>query len=356
MLHTTTPQGPLQSLRSETSWSRRCRAWTIALGTLAGLGEPVAKAQSSPAQQFEFVQLAAAPATPGFVTVPTVALVPVGLASLSVDLSLQLTEAVENERATLADGARFQVQTRARGPMVRWALVASGEARAENAALAASFADLLLACLRSLGEEEAGLTALTALLAAQPLQDGPERTAALAAGRQMLEHFRAEACRIPRNAFAPTGRTQERIEAAAHGMLTDRFDANLFRGQPLIDLIHTLTPLFFEPQGLWFGDRALRMGSIFGSALERGFLSVGGHPAILEHEFRTLLDWTLHAAHQQRSLVDQFYFTVARRCSSVDALDDPFQLQQCIDRDVVTGVRLQWHGRPVVWTVQGGER
>lgn len=306
-------------------------------------------------QQFELRYAAAPTGGTELVPMPTIAIVPLGSAPISLALGTQLTDAVDAERADVPDGERFGVMTRPAGAQTRWAFAALTQPREANSDLARPFSESLITCLYSL-EEGIEIAALNLLLSGGALMDNVEREAARRGGRQMLDHWRAERCATARNDLPFIRNNAAKIHLATAGMLTDEFDGAIFNGQGLLDSIDALYPLFYQPGGLWAADRSPRLESIFASAVDKGFLTPATVEDIIDTEFRSFWDWAIYVLRTKQTVVRSFPVTVASHCmSNIQDLTRPFTLRSCIAGGTLELITLRVQGNDYVAAQGGGQ-
>jgi len=304
-------------------------AWLCAACALALLA-PRARADY---KQLSFeTRFATAPNTPAeLAPLPTVGLAP-SPAVISAELAEQLRERVEQQLREQPDGAQFQVLTRTDPSGVRWVLATLSQPRAGYAALADSFTAQLFDCLHTLSETSPEFGEYVGLLAGSALTDASRPTVA-SASASMLRAWRESKCTVRRNASALLERQRARIGAALYGMLTGEFDALLFRGQNLLDLIAQLSVLVFDRQGFFRVEREARLTAVLKAALgSGGYLDAKRDAHVLDDEFESFWSWTLSASQAQPDLGPRVLDTVANSCAaSIQRLSQPFRLRGCAD-------------------------
>ncbi|AGP34217.1 hypothetical protein [Sorangium cellulosum] len=338
-------------MRNTIKQSRRAGAAT-ALVALCTSG--VAAAQAAP-QEFEVRYTAAASGGTELAPMPSIALTPKANEPISPDLAAQLTEAVDAAVHSAEDGDRFAVTTRPAAADVHWSYSALTQPRSANRDLTEPYLRNLLACLYSLEEDSVEVAALSLLLAGGILPGEVEREAARDGGRQMLDHWKSNRCRTRRNTLPFFEQNRADIRVATSGMLTDEFDAIVFNGQGLLDLIRSLYALFYHPGGLWASDRTARLGTLFVTAVDSAFLTTQEAESVAQTEFRTYWDWVLYVSANKPMISRSFLATVAERCvGSVDELSERFQLKRCVDGGDLDLVTLRARGNDYV-AAQAGE-
>ncbi|WP_437977951.1 hypothetical protein WMF11_15040 [Sorangium sp. So ce295] len=326
----------------------------VVAGLVALCTSGSAVGQTAPLE-FEVRYTAAAAGSTELAPMPTVAVMPKGSAAISSDLSAQLTDAVTAAGDGAADGDRFSATARPSGSAVRWSYNALTQPRSANRNLTEAYLNNLLSCLHSLAEDSVEIAALNLLLAGGAAPGEAERDAAKSGGRQMFENWKANRCQTRRNSLPFFERNKADIRAATSGMLTDEFDATVFNGQPLLDLIRSLYPLFYHPGGLWAVDRKARLDALFVTAVDGGFLTVDEARNVAQIEFSSYWDWVVYVTANKPTLSRAFFLAVAEHCvGSIGGLGEPFQLQQCVDGGDLELVPLRARGKDYVAAQAGG--
>ena len=313
----------------------RCALATVALATV---GANAAHAQ----QAFETKYVAPRPGTDPneLVPLPTLGIVPVGAAPLHADVAKQLSEAVQRGLDASTE-RRFEIQTRADGAQVRWALLVDTSPRTGLDALTATFTDHLVTCLHSLADDVDTAT-LNVLLSGGALRDETERGRAIAAGSAMLVNWRTDQCRTRRNELPFWQRNRDKLTAATRGMLTDRFDPLVYNGQPLLDVILVLKSVFYQDGGIWVAHHTPALQTAFEGAVGAGLLTTAQTSAIAERELASFWDWAVLAVSTKLGLARSFLEITGAGCVAAPRdLDKPFQMARCVSERRIQVVSLQ---------------
>jgi hypothetical protein len=323
----------------------KSRHYLIVLGTILQLF--VAASSTVAAQNIELMVRSAPTANAGgeLVSLPTVAVAPVDSAAIPSAVGQQLTASVTLAKRDRPDADDFVVLTRPEpnSSEVRWAFAARTDDRQRYAALTSAFAGRLTACLYAL-ESDAQVAALVALLSSISVSS-PELESAGYGGRLMLEHWKEDQCQTARNSLVLIEQQSQTILAATRGMLTDRFDALLFRGEALLSLIAVLKPVFFGSSGLWESDRGPQLRAMFDRALEQGFVSAAAIDAVRDLEFASFFDWVIYVRRLQPTLPRELYQSAGAAClSSVAEASQAFRLQRCVDSGHIHWVGIRFGG------------
>ncbi len=299
------------------------RAFAVALLVM---GANTAHAQ----QLFEDKHVPARPSSTELVPLPTFGIVPLNTIPLDPNVADELTEAVNHQLILAQQTDRFEIVTRANGSKINWAFIVRNAPRAPHDAFTVQFTRQLVTCLRSL-EDSAGLTSLDLLLLGLPAGD-PGRNEALLAGQKMLDNWKADRCATQRNNSIPDDDAHRtRTTAATHGMLTNEFNALLFNGQALLDLIAAVKPLYFDLGGFWTTEMTPRLHAVFDAAVRDSFLSASETTEIGEIEQRTFWDWAVLAVLTKPTIARSVLANTAAGCvKTVPELSNRFQLSRCV--------------------------
>lgn len=280
-------------------------------------------------QAFENRYAAARPNGVDLVPLPTFGIVPVGAAPLDADVAAELTEAVQRQ-LDVAHTMLFEVLTRATGAKISWAFVLRNAARPAFDTVTEQFTDQLLTCLHSL-DDDVNLASIHDLLSGNSLDDQTERDEVNAAAAQMFTNWKANRCATRRNDVALLDANRPKLVLASRGMLTEVFDAGVFHGQAVIDLVNALSPLYWGDGGFMTTEMLPRLQLLFDAAARNGLPTVTDTASIADQQQKTFWDYVILAVSTKPGLVRSLFENTAAGCVvSVAALATPFQLSRCV--------------------------
>jgi hypothetical protein len=263
------------------------------------------------------------------VPLPTIGIVPVATAPLDANVAEELSEAIQRQLDASHDN-RLEIITRTTGTKVNWAFVVRNAPRTQHDAFTQQFTDQLLTCLHSL-DDDVNLASLNLLLVGSNLDTQEERDQANAAGTQMLANWMADRCATKRNNLPFLDQNRPKLVAASRGMLTDLFDALIFNGQGLLDLIKALSPVYFAQGGFWTTEMQPRLHAQFEAGVRAGLLTSAETSAVADVELRTFWDWVILVVATKSTIARSFVANTAAGCArSVAELSNKFQLSRCV--------------------------
>lgn len=279
-------------------------------------------------QAFEEKYVAARANGSELVPLPTIGIVPVATAPLEANVAEELGEAIQRQLDASHD-IRLEVVTRASGTKVNWAFVARNAPRAQHDAFTQQFTDQLLTCVHSL-EDDLPLASLQILIVAGAVGSQQERDEVIEAGAQMFANWKADRCVTKRNNLTIIDQNRAKLVSASHGMLTDQFDGLVFNGQGLLDLISTLSPVYFGSGGFWTTEMLPRLRAQFEAGVRNGLLTAQ-EAAATDLDLRTFWDWMIVVVTSKPGVVRSFLANTAAGCAhSVAELSNRFQLSRCV--------------------------
>lgn len=281
------------------------------------------------------------------VPLPTFGVVPTGAVPLDTDVATELSEAVQRQ-LDATQSTQFEILTRPSNGKVGWAFVVRNASRDTFDTFTQQFTDQLLTCLHSL-DDDVDLAALNVLLSGATLSDQTERDEANAAGAQLLVNWKADRCATRRNTLVLLDQERPQLVVATRGMLTELFDATVFRGQGLLDLISALTAVFLNDGGFLTSEMQPRLQTLFDAAARTGLLTPTDVAGVMDQSQKTFWDWVILAISLKPGTARSFFEATAAGCvASVAELSNPFQLARCVASNKLTLVALRIVGQDYI--------